>query len=123
MKKLLTVLLVLALTVSLFAACSPKSAKGVTIAVPNDATNEARALLLLEVNGFLKLKEGVGIEATKLDIVENPHNITIEEIEAPQLPSLLKDFDYAVINSNYALEAGLHPVKDSFVIEGAESPS
>lgn len=123
MKKLISLILVLVFAASLLVACSSApAAKSFTIAVPNDNTNEARALLLLEANGLLKLKDGVGIAATKLDIVENPYNITIEEIEAPQLPALLKDFDYAVINSNYALGANLNPVKDSFIIEGSESP-
>ena len=123
MKKLISLILVLVFAASLLVACSSApAAKSFTIAVPNDNTNEARALLLLEANGLLKLKDGVGIAATKLDIVENPYNITIEEIEAPQLPARLKDFDYAVINSNYALGANLNPVKDSFIIEGSESP-
>ena len=123
MKKLISLILVLVFAASLLVACSSApAAKSFTIAVPNDNTNEARALLLLEANGLLKLKDGVGIAATKLDIVENPYNITIEEIEAPQLPALLKDFDYAVINSNYALGANLNPVKESFIIEGSESP-
>lgn len=120
MKKLFSVLLAPVIGAILLVACT-KGGAGVTIAVPNDATNEARALLLLEANGFLKLKEGAGIAATKLDISENPYNITIEEVEAAQLPALLKDFDYAVINSNYALGANLNPVRDSLVIEGAES--
>lgn len=119
MKKLLSLLLAVVFAASLTVACT---AKKITIAVPNDTTNEARALLLLEANGLLKLKDGAGISATKLDIAENPYNIEIVEIEAPQLPTLLKDFDYAVINSNFALGAGLNPVRDSLVIEGAESP-
>ncbi len=119
MKKLLSLLLAVVFVASLTVACA---AKKITIAVPNDTTNEARALLLLEANGLLKLKDGAGISATKLDIAENPYNIEIVEIEAPQLPTLLKDFDYAVINSNFALGAGLNPVRDSLVIEGAESP-
>lgn len=121
MKKLISLILVLVFAAFLTTACSP-AAKGFTIAVPNDNTNEARSLLLLEANGLIKLKDGVGINATKLDIVENPYHITIEEIEAPQIPALLKDFDYAVINSNYALGANLNPVKDSLIIEGSESP-
>lgn len=123
MKKLISLVLALVLAASLLVACSSGSAsKSLTIAVPNDTTNEARALLLLEANGLIKLKAGAGIAATKLDIVENPYNITIEEIEAPQLPALLKDFDYAIINCNYALGANLNPVKDSLIIEGSESP-
>ena len=96
-------------------------ADGDVIAVPNDTTNEARALLLLEANGIIKLKDGAGITATKNDIAENPYNVEIVEAEAAQLPNMLKDFDYAVINSNYAINAGLNPVKDSLAIEGAAS--
>ena len=92
-----------------------------TIAVPNDTTNEARALLLLEANGLIKLKEGAGIAATARDIVENPYNITIKEVEAAQLPNFLPDVDYAVINSNYAIPAGFNPTKDSLAIEGSYS--
>ena len=76
------------------------------VAVPNDTTNEARALQLLEKNGFFTLKEGAGITATKNDIADNPHNITIDEVEAAQVPNVLQDEDYAVINSNYAIAAG-----------------
>lgn len=97
------------------------SAATVKIGVPNDTTNEARALLLLQENGIIKLKDGVGITATKNDIAENPYNVEIVEAEAAQLPNMLKDFDYAVINSNYAINAGLNPVKDSLAIEGAAS--
>ena len=93
----------------------------VKIAVPNDTTNEARALLLLQENGIIKLKDGVGITATKNDIVENPHNVEIVEAEAAQLPNMLPDLDYAVINSNYAINAGLNPVSDSLLIEGSAS--
>ena len=93
----------------------------IQIAVPNDTTNEARALLLLQENGIIKLKDGVGITATKNDIVENPYNVEIVEAEAAQLPNLLPDVDYAVINSNYAINAGLNPVNDSLLIEGSAS--
>ena len=94
---------------------------GAMVAVPNDTTNEARALLLLEANGIIKLKDGAGITATKNDIAENPHNVEIVETEAAQIPNILKDVDYAVINSNYAINAGLNPVKDSLAIEGSAS--
>ena len=120
MKKLITLALTLILVLSL-TACGGKSSKSVTIAVPNDTTNEARALMLLENLGYIKLKEGAGITATKLDIVENPHNIEINEVEAAQLPNVLKDVDYAVINSNYALDGGLNPASDSLGIEGSFS--
>ncbi len=75
--------------------------------MPNDGTNEARALMLLEAQGLIKLKEGVGLAATKLDIEENPHNYDIQELEAKLLPTTLQDVDIAVINGNYALGAGL----------------
>ena len=97
------------------------AATTVKIGVPNDTTNEARALLLLQENGIIKLADGVGITATKNDIVENPYNVEIVEAEAAQLPNLLPDVDYAVINSNYAINAGLNPVKDSLLIEGSAS--
>ena len=78
-------------------------------------------MLLLEHNGYIKLKDGAGITATIKDIVENPYNITFKEIEAAQLPNTLKDQDYAVINSNYAIQADLNPVKDSLLIEDSSS--
>ena len=79
---------------------------GATIAVPNDTTNEARALLLLEAQGLIKLKEDAGLTATKNDIVENPKNLQLYEVEAAQLPRVIGDVDVAVINGNYAIEAG-----------------
>ena len=119
MKKLVSLALALVLVLSL-AACGSKS-KGVTVAIPNDTTNEARALLLLEAQGYIKLKDGAGITATPLDIENNPKNITFNEVEAAQLPGVLKDVDYAIINSNYALGAGLNPTADSLAIEGSGS--
>ena len=101
--------------------CGAEKSSTIQIAVPNDTTNEARALLLLEENGIIKLKEGAGIVATKNDIVENPYNVEIVEAEAAQLPNILQDVDYAVINSNYAINAGLNPVADSLTIEGSSS--
>ena len=95
-------------------------ADGAKISVPNDATNEARALLLLEANGLIKLKEGAGINATKQDIVENPKNLDIQEIEAAQVARTLKDVDVAVVNGNYAIEAGLK-VSDALAIEDSKS--
>ena len=125
MKKFVTRILTAALACALvftLAACGSSSEKsGVTIAVPNDTTNEARALLLLEANGIIKLKEGAGITATKADIAENPHNVTINEVEAAQIPNVRQDVDYAIINNNYAIEAGINPVKDSLCIEGSSS--
>ena len=93
---------------------------GAKIAVPNDGTNEARALLLLEAQGLIKLKEGVGLSATKLDIEENPHNYDIQEVEAAQVPRSLASVDVAVINGNYAIDAGLK-VKDAVAVEDGES--
>lgn len=118
MKKLIAVLLSAVLLLGL-TACG--ASDGITIAVPNDTTNEARALLLLEAQGYIKLADGAGITATVRDIVDNPYNITFNEVEAAQLPNVLQDVDYAVINSNYAIEAGLNPVNDSLVIEGSYS--
>ena len=93
----------------------------VKIGVPNDTTNEARALLLLQENGIIKLADGAGITATKNDIVDNPYNVEIVEAEAAQLPNVRQDVDYAVINSNYAINAGLNPLKDALAIEGSSS--
>ena len=94
----------------------------VKVAVPNDTTNEARALTLLEKNGFFKLKADAGLTATKNDIEENPLNVTVDEVEAAQVPNVLQDEDYAVINSNYALGAGLNPTTDALAIESSDSP-
>lgn len=82
-------------------------AEGAVIGVPNDVTNEARALSLLAAQGIITLREGAGLTATKNDIIENPKNVVIEELAAEQLPSLLADFDFAVINGNYAVPAGI----------------
>lgn len=121
MKKLISILLVAVLAVSLVFSFSSCKKDQITIAIPNDTTNEARALLLLENLGIIKLREGAGITATILDITENPHNIAFKEVEAAQLPNVLQDVDYAVINSNYAIAAGLKPTKDSLGIEGSAS--
>lgn len=121
MKKIVSLLLA---ALFVFAAAFTLTAcgnKGITIAIPNDTTNEARALLLLEANGIIKLREGAGISATIRDIVENPYNITFKETEAAQLPRVLQDVDYAVINSNYAIAAGINPVEKSLAVEGAAS--
>lgn len=96
-------------------------AEGAQIAVPNDATNEARALLLLEAQGLIKIKEGVGLKATKNDITENPKKLEIVEIEAAQLPRTLQDVDMAVINGNYAIEAGLNVATDALAFEDKDS--
>ena len=126
--KLTALVLALVLTAALaLTGCGSKtddsgdSTATIQIAVPNDTTNEARALLLLQENGIIKLADGAGITATKNDIVENPYNVEIVETEAAQIPNILQDVDYAVINSNYAINAGLNPVDDSLVIEGSSS--
>ncbi len=95
---------------------------GATVAIPNDATNEGRALLLLEAQGLIKLADSSNLSATPKDIVENPKGLTFEEVEAKTIPSILADVDLAVINSNYALGAGFAPAKDALVIENADSP-
>ncbi len=127
--KIIALALAIVLVFSL-AACSKNggdtdtaddSSKVIKIAVPNDTTNEARALLLLQEAGIITLKAGAGITATKNDIVDNPYNVEIVEAEAAAIPQLLPDVDYAVINSNYAINAGLNPVKDSLTKEGSSS--
>ena len=95
-------------------------ADGAQIAVPNDATNEARALLLLEAQGLITLKEDAGLAATKNDIVDNPKNLDIVEIEAAQIPRSLGSVDVAVINGNYAIDAGLD-VADALAVEASDS--
>ena len=123
MKKIISFVLIAALalaTVIYLTACGD-NADSITIAIPNDTTNEARALLLLEDLGLIKLKDGAGITATPLDIEENPHNIVFKEVEAAQLPNVRQDVDYAVINSNYAIEANLNPTKDALGLEGSSS--
>lgn len=95
-------------------------ADGAKVAVPNDTSNEARALLLLEAQGLIKLKEGAGLNATKTDIVENTKNLDILEIEAAQIPRSLQDVDIAVVNGNYAIEAGLK-VSDALATEDSAS--
>ncbi|MBR5338163.1 MAG: MetQ/NlpA family ABC transporter substrate-binding protein [Lachnospiraceae bacterium] len=94
---------------------------GATIAVPNDSTNEARALLLLEANGIIKLKEGAGVSATVQDIAENKKNIKIMEFAAEQVSRHMDEVDLVVLNGNYALNAGLNASKDALVIEAADS--
>lgn len=94
--------------------------EGATIAIPNDATNGSRALKLLEDNGLIKLKDGEILSVK--DITENSKNIEIKELNAEQIPAVLKDVDAAVINTNYALSANLNPTKDSIAIESKDSP-
>ena len=95
---------------------------GAVIAIPNDPTNEGRALLLLQSAGLIKLKDNAGLEAIPLDIVENPKNLKFSEIEAATLPRILSDVDAAVINGNYAIPAGLVATRDGLFVEGADSP-
>ena len=95
---------------------------GAVIAIPNDPTNEGRALLLLQSAGLVKLKDNAGLEAIPLDIVENPKNLKFSEIEAATLPRILSDVDAAVINGNYAIPAGLVATRDGLFVEGADSP-
>ena len=115
MKKIIALLVALVLTLSLTAAF----ADGIKIAVPNDATNEGRALLLLQAYGLLKVDENAGITATVKDITENPLNIEFVEVEAALVPNALPDVDYAIINGNYALAAELPA---ALLYENAESP-
>lgn len=94
---------------------------GAVIAVPNDTTNEGRALLLLQDLGLLTLKEDAGLEATPNDIASNPKNLQFKELEAAMLPQTIDEVDFSVINSNYALDAGLDPTKDALSSEDAQS--
>lgn len=122
MKKIISVILAAALLLtSLFVLTSCSGSGKITIAVPSDTTNEARALLLLQEQGLITLKDDAGITATVRDIVENPYNIEFKESEAAQLPNVLKDVDYAVINSNYAIDAGIDPIEKSLAMEGSSS--
>ena len=95
-------------------------ADGATVAVPNDTSNEARALLLLEAQGLIKLKEGADLTVTRNDIVENPKNLDIKEMEAAQIPRVVEDVDIAVINGNYAIDAGFK-VSEALAVEDSES--
>ncbi|MDO4437594.1 MAG: MetQ/NlpA family ABC transporter substrate-binding protein [Coriobacteriaceae bacterium] len=95
-------------------------ADGATIAIPNDPTNEGRALLLLQDLGLITLKDPTDLEATPKDIKDNPHNIKFQELEAAALPRTLESVDFAVMNGNYAIEAGFH-VKDALAHEDSES--
>lgn len=94
---------------------------GATIAVPNDTTNEARALLLLQDNGVITLKDGAGMEATKNDIAGNPHNVEIVELEAAQVARVIEETSFVVLNGNYALQAGLNAQTDALVYETSDS--
>lgn len=96
--------------------------EGATIAIPNDPTNEGRALLLLQSAGLLTLDANAGLEATPLDIASNPKGFSFREIEAASLPRVLSDVDAAIINGNYAIPAGLIATQDGLLVEGADSP-
>ena len=118
----LLLLVTLVAPLSLTSCGGGKAGKGtkVTIAVPNDTTNEARALLLLEANGYIKLKDGVGIQATVRDI-EDANGIEFKEVEAAQIPNTLQDVDFGIINSNYAIDAGLNPNENSLIKEKSDA--
>ncbi len=95
---------------------------GATVAIPNDPTNGGRALLVLASKGLIKVNPEAGLKVGPADVTENPKNIQFAELDAAQLPRSLDDVDAAVINTNYAMEAGLHPKKDAIAIEGEKSP-
>ena len=96
--------------------------EGAVVAIPSDATNGGRALLLLEKAGLIKLKDSANILATPKDIAENPKKLKFKELEAATLPRVLNQVDLALINTNYALEAKLNPTQDALLLEGKESP-
>jgi D-methionine transport system substrate-binding protein len=96
--------------------------EGAKVAIPNDPTNGGRALLILQAKGLIKLADGTGLTPSPLDVSENPKNLKFLELEAAQLPRTLADADIAIINTNYALDAGLDPSKDAIAIEKADSP-
>ncbi len=95
---------------------------GASESIPNDATNGARALLLLEKNGLIKLDKDAGFNATEKDIVENPKKLKFEALEAATLPRTVNDFDIAVINGNYAIQGGFNPIDDALLLEENSSP-
>ncbi|WP_206039074.1 MetQ/NlpA family ABC transporter substrate-binding protein [Fusobacterium sp. FSA-380-WT-3A] len=96
--------------------------KGATVAIPNDPSNGGRALILLHNNGIITLKDPTNLYSTEFDIAKNPKKLKFKPLEAAQLPRVLTDIDFAVINGNFAMEGGLNPTKDALVIEGKESP-
>ena len=118
MKKFLSLVLAALLVLS----CTAAFADSIKIAVPNDPTNEGRALLLLQANGYIKLDPNAGVTATAANVIENPLGIEFVEVEAAMGPNVLPDVDYAIINNNFALDFGLNPVADSLLIESADSP-
>lgn len=121
MKKIIALALALVLCFALVACGGSSDDAALTIAVPNDTTNEARALLLLQELGYITVDPNAGIVATINDITENPYNIEFEEVEAAQIPNILPDVDFGIINSNYAIPAGLNPAEDALAQEGSAS--
>lgn len=95
---------------------------GARVALPNDPTNGGRALLLLQANGVIKLKDGAGLKATPLDVIDNPKKIKLIELDAAQLARALDEVDAAAVNTNYAIPAGLVPTRDAIAIEAPKSP-
>ena len=121
MKKIIALALALVLCFALVACGGSSDDAALTIAVPNDTTNEARALLLLQELGYITVDPNAGITATIGDITDNPYNIEFEEVEAAQIPNILQDVDFGIINSNYAIPAGLNPAEDALAQEGSAS--
>ena len=121
MKKIIALALALVLCFALVACGGSSDEAALTIAVPNDTTNEARALLLLQELGYITVDPNAGITATIGDITDNPYNIEFEEVEAAQIPNILQDVDFGIINSNYAIPAGINPATDALAQEGAAS--
>ncbi|MCC8079607.1 MAG: MetQ/NlpA family ABC transporter substrate-binding protein [Oscillospiraceae bacterium] len=124
MKKTLALILTLALVVAClgsFTACGKTEETTYTIAVPNDTTNEARALLLLETLGYITIDADAGITATISDITDNPYNLQFSEVEAAQIPNVLQDVDFGIINSNYAIAADIDPMTEALAMEGSAS--
>jgi len=124
MKKIIALALALVLCFALVACGGSDAADSsgpLTIAVPNDTTNEARALLLLQELGYITVDPNAGIVATINDITDNPYGLEFKEVEAAQIPIILQDVDYGIINSNYAIPADLNPAKDSLAQEGSAS--
>lgn len=122
MKKIISLVLAFVLCFALVACGGSADAdKALTVAVPNDTTNEARALLLLQELGYITVDPNAGIVATIADITENPYGLEFEEVEAAQIPNILQDVDFGIINSNYAIPAGLNPAEDALAQEGSAS--
>ncbi len=119
--KIISLALCLILCLALVACGGSDEKGGLTVAIPNDTTNEARALLLLEALGYIKVDPNAGITATIGDITENPYGLEFKEVEAAQIPNILQDVDFGIINSNYALDAGINPTEDSLAMEGSAS--